>query len=64
MKKLLLLLFVPLFSFGQISINQEIVEQAPYTIGDTITIRTSIDAAVPIVFLTFILKSLTQLYSG
>ena len=53
MKKLLLLLFVPLFSFGQISINQEIVEQAPYTIGDTITIRTSIDAAVPIVFLTF-----------
>jgi len=53
MKKLLLLLFVPLFSFGQISINQEIVEQAPYTIGDTITIRTSINAAVPIVFLTF-----------
>ena len=53
MKKLLFLLFVPLFSFGQIIINQEIVEQAPYIIGDTITIRTSINTAVPIVYFTF-----------
>ena len=53
MKKLLFLLFVPLFSFGQISINQTIVEPAPYVIGDTITIRTSIDTTAPIVFFTF-----------
>lgn len=54
MKKLFLfLLFVPLFTFGQITINQEIVEQAPYTIGDTLTIRTSINTTSPIVFFTF-----------
>ena len=53
MKKLLFLLFVPLFSFGQITIDQTIVEPAPYVIGDTITIRTSIDTTSPIVFFTF-----------
>jgi hypothetical protein len=40
MKKLLLFLFlIPTLSFGQIIINQEIVESPPYIVGDTITIR-------------------------
>jgi hypothetical protein len=40
MKKLLLFLFtIPTLSFGQIIINQEVVEDSPYTVGDTITIK-------------------------
>jgi hypothetical protein len=40
MKKLLiLLLLLPTLSFGQIIINQEVVEAPPYQVGDTITIR-------------------------
>jgi len=40
MKKLLILLFLlPTLSFGQIIINQEVVEAPPYQVGDTITIR-------------------------
>ena len=40
MKKLLiLLLLLPTLSFGQIIINQEIIESPPYQVGDTITIR-------------------------
>ena len=38
MKKLLiLLLLLPTLSFGQIIINQEVVEAPPYQVGDTIT---------------------------
>lgn len=40
MKKLIfLLLLLPTLSFGQIIINQEVVEAPPYQVGDTITIR-------------------------
>ena len=40
MKKLLILLFLlPTLSFGQIIINQQVVEAPPYQVGDTITIR-------------------------
>lgn len=40
MKKLLVfLLLLPTLSFGQIIINQEIVEAPPYTVGDTVTMR-------------------------
>jgi hypothetical protein len=40
MKKLLiLLLLLPTLSFGQIIVNQEVVEAPPYQVGDTITIR-------------------------
>jgi hypothetical protein len=40
MKKLLiLLLLLPTLSFGQIIINQQVVEAPPYQVGDTITIR-------------------------
>lgn len=40
MKKLLILLFLfPTLAFGQIIINQEVVEAPPYQVGDTITIR-------------------------
>ena len=40
MKKLLILLFLlPTLSFSQIIINQEVVEASPYQVGDTITIR-------------------------
>lgn len=40
MKKLIfLLLLLPTLSFGQIIINQEVVESPPYQVGDTITIR-------------------------
>lgn len=40
MKKLIfLLLLLPTLSFGQVIINQEVVEAPPYQVGDTITIR-------------------------
>jgi len=40
MKKLIfLLLLLPTLSFGQIIVNQEVVEAPPYQVGDTITIR-------------------------
>ena len=40
MKKLIfLLLLLPTLSFGQIIINQEVVEASPYQVGDTITIK-------------------------
>jgi hypothetical protein len=42
MKKLLLLLFVPLFSFGQIFVKQEVLEQGPFAVGDIFTVRYSI----------------------
>jgi hypothetical protein len=44
MKKLLiLLLLLPTLSFGQITINQQIVEAPPYKVGDVITIRYSVN---------------------
>jgi hypothetical protein len=44
MKKLIfLLLLLPTLSFGQITINQQIVESPPYKVGDVITIRYSIN---------------------
>ena len=40
MKKLLiLLLLLPTLSFGQIIVNQQVVEAPPYNVGDVITIR-------------------------
>lgn len=40
MKKiLLLLLLAPTISFSQIIVNQEVVESPPHTVGDTITIK-------------------------
>jgi hypothetical protein len=40
MKKLIFLfLLLPTLSFGQIIVNQEVVEAPPYQVGDTITIR-------------------------
>ena len=40
MKKIILFLFlIPTLSWGQIIINQEVVEDPPYVVGDTITIR-------------------------
>ena len=40
MKKLIfLLLLLPTLSFGQIIVNQQVVEAPPYQVGDTITIR-------------------------
>jgi hypothetical protein len=45
MKKLIFLLFLlPILSFGQITINQSIVEPGPYKVGDVITIRYNINA--------------------
>lgn len=45
MKKLIfLLLLLPTLSFGQITINQSIVEPGPYKVGDVITIRYNINA--------------------
>ena len=45
MKKLIfLLLLLPTISFGQITINQSIVEPGPYKVGDVITIRYNINA--------------------
>jgi hypothetical protein len=44
MKKLIfLLLLLPTLSFGQITINQQIVEAPPYKVGDVITIRYNIN---------------------
>jgi hypothetical protein len=44
MKKLLiLLLLLPTLSFGQITINQQIVEAPPYKVGDVITIRYNVN---------------------
>jgi hypothetical protein len=44
MKKLLiLLLLLPTLSFGQITINQQIVEAPPYKVGDIITIRYNVN---------------------
>jgi hypothetical protein len=44
MKKLIfLLLLLPTLSFGQITINQQIVEAPPYKVGDIITIRYSVN---------------------
>jgi hypothetical protein len=44
MKKLIfLLLLLPTLSFGQITINQQIVESPPYKVGDVITIRYSVN---------------------
>jgi hypothetical protein len=39
MKKLLALLLLPLLSFGQIIIDQSIVEPGPYKVGDIITLE-------------------------
>jgi hypothetical protein len=39
MKKLLFLLLLPLLSFGQIIIDQSVVEPGPYKVGDIITIQ-------------------------
>ena len=39
MKKLLFLLLFPLLSFGQLIIDQSIVEPGPYTVGQIITIK-------------------------
>ena len=45
MKKLIfLLLLLPTLSFGQITINQSIVEPGPYKVGDVITIKYNINA--------------------
>ena len=47
MKKLLaLLLLVPFISFGQLTINQSVVTQPPYKVGDTLTIKYTIDKGV------------------
>ena len=44
MKKLIfLLLLLPTLSFGQITINQQIVEAPPYKVGDIITIRYNVN---------------------
>jgi hypothetical protein len=43
MKKLIaLLLLLPMFSFGQIIIDQSVVEPGPYKVGDVITIQYSV----------------------
>ena len=44
MKKLIfLLLLLPTLSFGQVTINQQIVEAPPYKVGDVITVRYNIN---------------------
>lgn len=44
MKKLIfLLLLLPTLSFGQITINQQIVEAPPYKVGDVITIKYNVN---------------------
>jgi hypothetical protein len=44
MKKLIfLLLLLPTLSFGQVTINQQIVEAPPYKVGDVITIKYNIN---------------------
>ena len=42
-KLLILLLLLPTLSFGQITINQQIVEAPPYKVGDIITIRYNVN---------------------
>jgi hypothetical protein len=49
MKKLLIMLsilFVSFSSFAQLTINQELVTQPPYKVGDTITVRYNINRGV------------------
>ena len=43
MKKLLFLLLLPLLSFGQLIIDQSIVEPGPYTVGQIITVRYTVE---------------------
>jgi hypothetical protein len=43
MKKLLFLLLFPLLSFGQLIIDQSIVEPGPYTVGQIITIKYTVE---------------------
>lgn len=43
MKKLILLLLFPLLSFGQLIIDQSIVEPGPYKVGDIITVRYTVE---------------------
>ncbi len=43
MKKLLILLLLPLFSFGQLIIDQSIVEPGPYKVGDVITMQYTVN---------------------
>lgn len=43
MKKLLFLLLFPLISFGQLIIDQSIVEPGPYTVGQIITIKYTVE---------------------
>jgi hypothetical protein len=44
MKNILILLFlIPFVSFGQVTINRQIVEAPPYKVGDVITVRYNIN---------------------
>jgi hypothetical protein len=43
MKKFLFFLLFPLLSFGQLIIDQSIVEPGPYTVGQTITIKYTVE---------------------
>lgn len=43
MKKLLALFLLPILSFGQIVIDQSIVEPGPYKVGDIITLRYTVN---------------------
>jgi hypothetical protein len=43
MKKLLFLLLLPLLSFGQLIIDQSIVEPGPYKVGDIITLQYTVN---------------------
>ena len=40
---LVLILLMPFLSFGQLTINQTVVNQPPYKVGDTLTIKYTID---------------------
>ncbi len=40
---LVLILLVPFLSYGQLTINQTVVNQPPYKVGDTLTIKYTID---------------------
>jgi hypothetical protein len=45
MKKLIFLIFLlPIISFGQVTINRQIVEAPPYKVGDVITVKYNINA--------------------
>ena len=45
MKNILFLIFLlPIISFGQVTINRQIVEAPPYRVGDVITIRYNINS--------------------